>query len=460
MIPLGALPDRPYAVLGLGRSGRAAARALLASGRTVWAWDDDERARAVGAAEGLPIVDPAERDLSGSAALVLSPGIPHTFPQPHPVVARARAAGIDVIGDVELLFRSQPRATFVGVTGTNGKSTTTALIGHILAAAGADIRVGGNLGPPVLAFDELDTKTVCILEMSSYQLELTPSLVFNVAVLLNISPDHLGRHGGMDGYIAAKRRIFAGAPPGATAVIGVDDAHCRSLCTAVSLERRHRVLVVSGQRRVGGGVFAHDGLLWDAINGDPDPEPVLYLSDAKALPGTHNAQNAAAAYAVVRSLGVDGDVAERAIRDFPGLAHRQERIAEVGGITFVNDSKATNGDAAARALASYENIYWIAGGRPKEDGLAAVQARLGRVRHAFLIGEAEELFARQLEGKVPVSRCGTLDRAFAAALATAEGDRTRGAVVLLSPACASFDQFSNFEARGEAFRALVGAISR
>ena len=460
MIPLGALPDCPYAVLGLGRSGRAAAKALVDSNRAVWAWDDNESVRAAAAAEGLPIVDPATRDLSGLAALILSPGIPHTFPEPHPVVARARAAGVEIIGDVELLFRSQAQAVYVGVTGTNGKSTTTALIGHILAVAGADIRVGGNLGPPALAFDVLDAKTVCILEMSSYQLELTPSLVFNVAVLLNISPDHLGRHGGMEGYIAAKRSIFAGAPLGATAVIGVDDAHCRSLCTAVSQEGHHRVLVVSGKRRVGGGVFAHDGLLWDAIDGDPDPEPVLNLREAKALPGAHNAQNAAAAYAVVRSLGVDIDVAERAIRDFPGLAHRQERIAERGGVTFVNDSKATNGEAAARALSSYENIYWIAGGRPKEDGLAAVQVWLGRVRHAFLIGEAEEAFARELEGKVPVSRCGTLDRAFDAALTMTEADRAGKAVVLLSPACASFDQFPNFEARGEVFRAMVEAISK
>jgi UDP-N-acetylmuramoylalanine--D-glutamate ligase len=458
MIPLGTLPDRPYAVLGLGRSGRAAARALVDSNRTVWAWDDNESARAAGAAEGLPIVDLAEREMSELAALVLSPGIPHTFPEPHPIVARARAAGIDIIGDVELLFRAQPQATYVGVTGTNGKSTTTALIGHILAAAGADVRVGGNLGPPALAFDEADTKTVCILEMSSYQLELTPSLVFNVAVLLNISPDHLGRHGGMDGYIAAKRSIFAGARSGATAVIGVDDPHCRSICTAVGQRGSHRVLVVSGQRRVGGGVFAHDGLLWDAIDGDP--KPVLHFSEARALPGAHNAQNAAAAYAAVRSLGVDRGVAESAILDFPGLAHRQELIAEIDGVAYVNDSKATNGDAAARALSSYENIYWIAGGRPKEDGLAAVQAWLDRVRHAFLIGEAEEAFARELEGKVSVSQCGTLDCAFAAALAMTEADRARGSVVLLSPACASFDQFPNFEARGEAFRAMVEAISR
>jgi UDP-N-acetylmuramoylalanine--D-glutamate ligase len=457
MISLETLPHRPYAVFGLGRSGRAAAKALLESDRAVWAWDDDEKTRATAAAEGLPIVDLANRDLSESAALILSPGIPHTFPAPHPIVTRARAAGVEVIGDVELLFRAQPQATYVGVTGTNGKSTTTALIGHILAAAGADLRVGGNLGPPVLAFDGGDTKTVCVLEMSSYQLELTPGLVFNIAVLLNISPDHLGRHGGMDGYIAAKRTIFAGARPGATAVIGVDDAHCRSLCTALSQEGRHRVLVVSGQRRVGGGVFAEGGLLWDAIDGDP--KPVLHLSEARALPGAHNAQNAAGAYAAARSLGIDRGLAAKAILDFPGLAHRQELIAEIGGVAYVNDSKATNGDAAARALSSYERIYWIAGGRPKEDGLAAVQAWLGRVRHAFLIGEAEEAFARELEGKVPVSRCGTLDRAFDAALAMTEADRARGAVVLLSPACASFDQFPNFEARGEAFRAMVEAIS-
>jgi UDP-N-acetylmuramoylalanine--D-glutamate ligase len=457
MIPLGMLPDRPYAVLGLGRSGRAAAKALLESKRTVWAWDDNASARAAAASEGLPIVDLGARDLGDSAALVLSPGIPHTFPAPHPLVARARAAGIEIIGDVELLFRAQPQATYVGVTGTNGKSTTTALVGHILAAAGADVRVGGNLGPPVLDFEPADTKTICVLEMSSYQLEITPALVFNVAMLLNISQDHLGRHGGMDGYIAAKRAIFAGAPPGATAVIGIDDPHCRNVCTAVSQKRNHRILVVSGQRRVGGGVFAHDGLLWDAIDGDP--KPVLHLNEARALPGVHNGQNAAAAYAAVRSLGIDRGVAAKAILDFPGLAHRLERIADVAGVVYVNDSKATNGDAAARALSSYQNIYWIAGGRPKEDGLDAVEPWLGRIRHAFLIGEAEEAFARALEGKVSVSRCGTLDRAFAAARSMAEADRPRQPVVLLSPACASFDQFPNFEARGDAFRAMVEAIS-
>ena len=297
-----------------------------------------------------------------------------------------------------------------------------------------------------------------VLEMSSYQLELTPSLVFNVAVMLNISPDHLARHGGMDGYIAAKARIFAGARPGATAIVGVDDAYSRSLCTALAQGAARRLLVVSGRRPVGGGVYADDGLLWDAIEGLG--KPMLDLSEARALPGEHNGQNAAAAYATANALGIDIETTARAILDFPGLAHRQEPIATIGGVTYVNDSKATNGDAAARALACYDRVYWIAGGRPKEDGLAAVEPWLGRIRHAFLIGEAEDAFARALDGKVAVSRCGTLDRAFAAARAAAEADRRQRPVVLLSPACASFDQFPNFEARGEAFRALVKAIGR
>ncbi len=315
MIPLGTLPDRPYAVLGLGRSGRATAKALIASGRTVWAWDDSESVRVAAAAEGLPVVDLRTHELGDSAALVLSPGIPHTFPAPHPVVTRARAAKVDIISDVELLFRVRPDATYVGVTGTNGKSTTTALVGHILTAAGADTRVGANLGFPVLDFQPVDAISICVLEMSSYQLEITPGLVFNVAVMLNISPDHLSRHGGMDGYIAAKRAIFASAPHGATAVIGVDDQHCRAVCTALSLKRSHRILVVSGQRRVGNGVFAHNGLLWDAIEGDP--KPVLHLDEARALPGVHNGQNAAAAYATVRSLGVAARCGDEGDSEFP-----------------------------------------------------------------------------------------------------------------------------------------------
>jgi UDP-N-acetylmuramoylalanine--D-glutamate ligase len=458
MIPLDGLPNRPWAVLGLGASGRAAATALLAAGRTVWAWDDSGSARAAAAAAGIPLVDLSERDLRESAALVLSPGIPHTHPAPHPVALQARAAGVNIVGDVELLFRAHPGSIYVGITGTNGKSTTTALIGHIFAQAGRDVRVGGNLGPPVLGFEPPDTKTICVLEMSSYQLELTPSLVFNCAVLLNISPDHLGRHGGMEGYIAAKRRIFADAPAGATAVVGVDDEHCRSVCTELSRRGRHRVLVVSARRRVAGGVFVSDGLLWDAIGGEP--KPILDLRQARALPGEHNGQNAAAAYAVACAMGVPVHASAEAILGFPGLPHRQERIAVVDNVTYVNDSKATNADAAARALASYERIYWIAGGRPKEDGLSAALPWLSRVRCAFLIGEAEDAFARELNGKVPSVRCGTLAAAFAAAREAAAADMAHASVVLLSPACASFDQFRDFEARGDAFRELVREIAR
>lgn len=458
MIDLRSLPDRPWVVLGLGASGRAAALALLAAGREVWAWDDGEQARGVAAAAGIPLTELAGKDLSESAALVLSPGIPHTHPQPHPVAARARAAGVGIIGDVELLFRAHPDGRYVGITGTNGKSTTTALIGHIFAGAGLDVRMGGNLGPPVLAFEPPNTNTMCVLEMSSYQLELTPSLVFNAAVMLNISPDHLGRHGGMEGYIAAKQRIFAGMRPGATVIVGVDDEHSRAMCTALASGHSRRLLVISGRRRVGGGVFVADGCLWDAIEGEP--KAVVDLRDARALPGEHNGQNAAAAYAAARSLGVPAATAVEAILDFPGLAHRQERIAVIGGVTYVNDSKATNGDAATRALASYECVYWIAGGRPKEDGLAATLPWLTRVRKAFLIGEAEEAFAGELAGKVEVVRCGTLRAAFAAARAAAEAEAAWHPVVLLSPACASFDQFPNFEARGDAFRALVREIAR
>ncbi|MBL8667033.1 MAG: UDP-N-acetylmuramoyl-L-alanine--D-glutamate ligase [Rhodospirillales bacterium] len=458
MIDLRSLPRRPWAVLGLGASGRAAARALLAAGHTVWAWDDGETARARAAGEGIPLVDlAATDDLAESAALVLSPGIPHTYPVPHPVVVRARDLGVEIIGDVELLFRVHPDGRYVGISGTNGKSTTTALIGHIFALSGGDVRVGGNLGPPVLAFDPPTTKTICVLEMSSYQLELTPSLVFNAAVMLNISPDHLSRHGGMEGYIAAKQRIFGGARLGATAVIGVDDDPSRAICTELYERHSHRVLAISGRRRVGGGAFVTGGALWDAIEGDP--KHVAELGKARALPGEHNGQNAAAAYAAARALGVPLEACAEAILSFPGLPHRQERIAVIDGVAYVNDSKATNGDAAARALASYERIYWIAGGRPKEDGLAATLPWLDRVRAAFLIGESEEAFAGELDGKAVVVRCGTLAQAFAAARTAAQADAAHQPVVLLSPACASFDQFPNFEVRGDAFRALVKEIA-
>jgi UDP-N-acetylmuramoylalanine--D-glutamate ligase len=454
MIPLQSLPDRPFAVLGLGASGRAACRALLAAGKPVSAWDDDADVRRREAAAGLPIEDPqGRRDMAGFDSLVLSPGIPHTYPEAHPLVTAARRAGCPVIGDGELLARALPDARSVGITGTNGKSTTTALIGHILAVAGRPCAVGGNLGTPVLALTPPGRDGVFVLEMSSYQLELTPSLTFVVAVLLNVTPDHLSRHGGMDGYVAAKRMIFRGAGDDPTAIVGVDDPICAGIADELEAEGRWRVVRVSGRRAVPGGVYAEDGHLIDDT--DAMAAKVIDLADAPALPGAHNAQNAAAAVAAVRALGIDRAVAARGLSSFPGLAHRQERLATLGGLTFVNDSKATNAEAAARALSCYENIYWIAGGQPKGDDLAVVEPYLSHVRHAFLIGEAEELFARRLGGRLAVTRAGTLARAVAAALRQAKTDGASDAVVLLSPACASFDQFRNFEARGDAFRRLV-----
>jgi UDP-N-acetylmuramoylalanine--D-glutamate ligase len=458
MIRLDALPEQGFAVLGLGRSGQAAAEALLASGKRVVAWDDSPRARAAAGEAGIPVLDLAHVPLDDIEALILSPGIPHTHPAPHPIVARAQAAGIRIIGDIELLIRAQPEATCVGITGTNGKSTTTALIGHILVRAGFPCEVGGNLGPPVLAFRPLGRGEIYVLEISSYQLELTPSLRLRVAVLLNISPDHLERHGGLAGYVDAKRLIFTNPPPKATHICGIDDPSSQAVYTSRRLGGDIRVIPVSVKARPAGGVFAADGRLWDALDGQA--EPVLSFAAARALPGDHNAQNACAAYAAARALGLDRETVCQAILDFPGLAHRQECILTRGNITFINDSKATNPDAAARALACYRHIYWIAGGRPKEGGLDPLFPWLDRVRHAFLIGEAAAMFADQLAGRTPVSRVGTLDAAVAAATALAETEALPEATVLLSPACASFDQFQNFEARGDAFRALVEEVRR
>jgi UDP-N-acetylmuramoylalanine--D-glutamate ligase len=458
MIDLGFMAGSTVAVLGLGRSGRAAAEALLAGGARVLAWDDSAAARAAAQAANIPLVDLATIDWRAPAALVLSPGIPHTFPKPHAAVAQARAAGCAVIGDIELLVRARPGCRFVGITGTNGKSTTTALIGHILAAAGRPAQVGGNLGTPVLTFAPLGADGVYVLEMSSYQLELTPSAVFDVAVLLNISPDHLDRHGGMAGYSAAKQRVFAGQTRPRVAVVGVDDAPTRAIADALAAQGEPILRPISGERAVAGGVYAIDGTLID--DSDGQRTPVLDLARVASLPGRHNAQNAAAAFAAVRALGLDVAVIVAAIVSFPGLAHRQERIGKIAGIAFVNDSKATNEDAAARALGCYQAIYWIAGGVAKAGGITGLTGFFARMRHAYLIGEAAEAFAETLGNAVPHSIVGDLASAVAAAFHDAKQDSIAGAVVLLSPACASFDQYADFEARGEHFRRLVDALPR
>lgn len=464
MIDLGLYAGRRIAVMGLARSGLATAHALIAGGAEVLAWDDGQAGRDAAAKAGVPLTDLRTADLAGVVALVLSPGIPHTFPAPNPVAARAKAAGIPIVGDVELLKRARPDARYLGITGTNGKSTTTSLTGHILRTAGRRIQVGGNLGTPVLTFEPLDADGIYVLEMSSYQLELAPSLGFDAAALLNITPDHLDRHGGMEGYIAAKRLAFrAGATgpvamSGPVAIVGIDDEPCRRIADGLEAEGGRKVVRIGAERFVPGGVSAPDGVLVDDMSGDR--RDVLDLRECPALPGRHNWQNACAAYALARAAGVEAAAIAAAMRSFPGLAHRQQAVGTVAGVRFVNDSKATNADAAAKALGCYGAIHWILGGRPKEGGLNGLEPFMPRIREAFLIGEATEEFAAWLaERGVKHRRCGTIDVATQSAFVAARADRGPERVVLLSPACASFDQFPNFEVRGDAFMAAVRALA-
>ena len=458
MIAVDSFAGRRVAVLGLARSGRAAARSLIAGGAEVVAWDDNQAARQAVASE-MPLADlgVAGADWRGIAALVLSPGIPHSFPEPHPAVLRAREAGAEIIGDLELLGRAQPAARYVGITGTNGKSTTTALIGHILATAEERAEIGGNLGTPALALAPLGDGGTYVIEASSFQLELIATLAFDVAVLLNITPDHLDRHGDMAGYVAAKKRIFAGQGAAGAAVVGIDDPICRAICDELRRAGAARVIPVSVAGAAPGGVHSDGGWLIDDTGSQP--VRVLDLAEAERLPGSHNAQNAAAAYAAARALGIDREAAAAAIRSFPGLAHRQELVATIDGVRFINDSKATNADAAEKALAGYRAIYWIAGGLPKAGGIRSLTPYFERLRHAYLIGAATEEFAATLGDAVPLTRCRDLAAALRAAHAQARSERVPGAAVLLSPACASYDQFANFEARGDAFRTLVTQLS-
>lgn len=453
MVTLGFAADRTYAVMGLGRSGFVAARALAAAGARVLAWDDSaERRAAVQAMPGIEIVDLGNQSLDGVEALVLSPGIPHTHPAPHPAATAAKAASVPIVGDIELLLRALPGRRVVAITGTNGKSTTTALIGHILAAADISVEIGGNLGRPALEFDDPGPAGVLVLELSSYQLELTPSLAPTVAVWLNLTPDHIDRHGTLAGYLAAKLRIFANLDSAGIAVVGVDDD--LSMEVGEDLRRAGRkVIGISGDAAVVGGVYAEDGLLIDARSGRP--ETAVDLAKAPSLPGEHNAQNAAAAFAACAALGIRTTEIAEAIQSFPGLAHRQERVALADGVLYVNDSKATNADAAARALSCYRPIFWILGGRGKEGGISTLAPYFDRVARAYVIGEAAADFARQIGDACPVAVCRTLDRAVRQAHLDAREDGRPGATVLLSPAAASFDQFPSFEARGDRFRILV-----
>jgi UDP-N-acetylmuramoylalanine--D-glutamate ligase len=461
VIPIAEFAGREVAVFGLARSGLSAAKALKAGGAIVHAWDESESARAAAEAEGVTPSDINARDWRKFAALVLSPGVPLTHPRPHRVVELAKAVGVPILGDIELFARAvnalpaHARPKIVGVTGTNGKSTTTALIGHILRAAGRDVRVGGNIGTGVLDLDPLHAGACYVLELSSYQLDLTDSLRCTVAVFLNLTPDHLDRHGDMAGYLAAKKRIFRNQGSGDWAVVGVDDLHGARLCTELNAGAR-KVAPISAGQALSRGVSTLGGRLYDALSGRA--ELVLDLAGAVTLPGRHNAQNAAAAYAACRGLGLSPrDIAD-GIATFPGLEHRLELAGTIEGVRFINDSKATNADATAQALAVYKRIHWIAGGKAKEGGIEALAPFFPRIAKAYLIGEAAPLFTVALNGKVPSTQCGTMDKAVAQAFKDARASRDSEAVVLLSPACASFDQFKDFEERGEHFKTLVAAL--
>jgi UDP-N-acetylmuramoylalanine--D-glutamate ligase len=435
-------------VVGLGRAGIAALRTLTALGAIVTGWDDAGFARDQAEREGFLVADPTP-DIGDLDALILSPGIPHILPVPHRIAAAARAVGRPIWTDAELLFQAVrgagSHARFAGITGTNGKSTTTALLAHILTTAGVPNAAGANLGPAALSLPLLPDTGVYVLEMSSYMLERLATLRFDAAVMLNLSPDHLDRHGDMDRYAAAKRQVFARQQAGDTAVIGVDDAPSRSMAAEIP-----GVATVSGHQQA--DIWAHGTILQDRQGA------IVDLAQAAALPGPHNAQNAAAAAALAQALGVARAHIAEGIRSFAGLAHRQELVGSVGGIRFVNDSKATNADAAARALACYDPVVWIAGGIAKEGGIAPLAEFFPRISRALLIGRDAPQFAAELTRHgVAHDVVETLDRAVPAALQAAQA--AGAGVVLLSPACASFDQFSGFEARGTRFRDLVAMLS-
>jgi UDP-N-acetylmuramoylalanine--D-glutamate ligase len=452
VIPVPGFEGRRVAVFGLGRSGLTAARALKAGGALPVLWDDSVSSRMQAEAEGFAVEDLTGADWSGFAALVLSPGAPLTHPEPHWTVGKAGAAGVEVIGDIELFARTMAalpeaeRPRVVAITGTNGKSTTTALLGWVLKQGGLTVHVGGNIGIGVLALPAPTPGAVYVIEVSSYQLDLTASFAPDVAILTNISPDHLDRHGGMDGYVAAKARIFAHA---ALSLVGVDEPWGQGIAEDLAAGGRAVTTVTtSSPSPFGGeGIQAADGVL--RVPG----APAVSLASARSLPGRHNAQNAAFAYAAARALGVGHDAAVEGLLTFPGLAHRMEEVGRLGKVRFINDSKATNADAARQALASYERSFWIAGGRAKGGGIDELEDLFPRVVEAFLIGEAAGPFAARL-GETPHRISGDMASAVKAA-AGAAAATGREEVVLLSPAAASFDQYPDFEARGEAFRAAV-----
>jgi len=464
MTPATTFAGRSVALFGLGGSGLATAGALVAGGAEIAAWDDSEAKRAEAAAAGVPVVDLSAADWSGFAALVLSPGVPLTHPAPHWTVEKAKAAGIEIIGDIELFCRERRTiasdAPFIAITGTNGKSTTTALLAHVLREAGFEVAMGGNIGTPILALPPPSEERVHVVEVSSFQIDLAPTLDPTIGCLINITPDHLDRHGTLVAYAAIKERLVAGAR---TALVGVDDVPTNAIGKRLAQHAGSDVYPVSAKGERPWGFFALGSEI-RARNAGEALDEALVLADlagVESLRGRHNAQNAAFACAAAWLSGAPAEAIRDAVRSFPGLAHRMEPAGARGRVRFVNDSKATNADSTEVALAAYERVFWIAGGKPKTGGIAALAPHFGKIAKAYLIGEAAEEFAQTLAGHAPAEVCGTLETAVARAAEDAtEAAAVTGddAVVLFSPACASYDQFRNFEERGERFKELVRGL--
>jgi UDP-N-acetylmuramoylalanine--D-glutamate ligase len=460
VIPVATFANRRVAVFGLGSSGLATCLALRAGGAEVVAFDDDDRKIIEATRAGIPTGDLRHVDWSGIAALVLAPGVPLTHPAPHWSVALARNAAVCVIGDIELYCGERraraPDSPFVAVTGTNGKSTTTALITHVLASAGYSAECGGNIGVPILSLEVPRIGRAHVIECSSFQIDLAPTLDPLIGILLNVSADHLDRHGTLADYAAIKARVVSAVQPGGSAIVGVDDNWCQAVADRIEQAGRP-VTRVSVRRPLPYGLYLEDDRIMRAVGGTA--RPIARLGGIGALRGRHNAQNAACAAGAALALGLSAEAIQRGLETFPGLAHRMEQVGRRDRVLFVNDSKATNADAAARALASFSDIFWIAGGRPKSGGITSLDGYFPRIRKAYLIGEAAAEFAATLDGRVAHVVAGTLDRAVALAARDAAASRLAEPVVLLSPACASYDQFPNFEVRGSAFRDLVRAFS-
>lgn len=458
MIPVTSFAGKTVAVFGLGGSGLASCHALRAGGAEVIASDDSSAKLAEAAKAGFITADLRSVSWENFAALVLTPGVPLTHPEPHWTVLAAKKAGIEVIGDIELFCRERrrhvPTSPFVAITGTNGKSTTTALVAHLMREAGYDVQMGGNIGTAILSLEPPRMGRVHVIEMSSYQIDLTPSLDPSVGILLNVTEDHIDRHGTLAHYAEVKERLVVAVQRGGTAIVGIDDNWSAAIADHVEQAGKY-IVRVSVKRPLADGVYLDKDSIVRASGGARTE--LVKIDNIGSLRGVHNAQNAACSACAALALGVGGDVLQKGLRSFPGLAHRMEQIGRKGQVLFINDLKGTNADAAEKALSSFNNIFWIAGGKPKTGGIESLRGLFPRIRKAYLIGEAADDFAATL-GSVPHEISKTLEEAVPHAARDAEASGLSDAVVLLSPACASFDQFPNFEKRGERFRDLVKVL--